>query len=71
MGLCLELHLYPQHQVRCGLLWLRSDLTCVCAHTGTHTAWPPTQTQAAARCIKLQVWLVCQIEVPVGTNWHK
>ena len=30
------------------------------------------QTQAAAKGIKLQVWLVCQIEVPMGTtNWHK
>ena len=37
-----------------------------------HNAWPPTQTQAAARGIKLQVWLVCQIKVPMGnTNQHK
>ena len=31
-------------------------------------AWPPTQTQAAARGIKLQAWLVCHIEVPMCTT---
>ena len=28
----------------------------------------PSQSQAAARGIKLQVWLVCQIGVPMGNT---
>ena len=48
------------------------EMSCKRVSARACCTWPPTKTQAATRGIKLQVWLVWQIEVPMGTtNWYK